>query len=383
LISGIPDFLGEYNILNCGLGISDCGLKLAVGHCFCYDPLDERPRVALGFNRQSEIHNPKMVDLSTEVAGIRLKNPVVAASGTFGYGEEFSQLIDLSQMGGFIVKGLSIEPMKGAAAPRLHETASGMLNAIGLQNVGVKRFVEEKLPRLRQLNTLIFANVFGYSTEDYVRVVEVLNSAEGLAGYEINISCPNVKRGGIVYGTDPAATYEVVKAIKSMASLPVIVKLSPNVTDITVIARAAQDAGADALSLINTLLGMSIDVETRQPRLGNLTGGLSGPAIKPVAVRMVFETVRAVRIPVIGIGGIRTAEDALEYLLVGAKAIEVGTANFLDPEAPIKIIRGLAEFCKRKGIERLSSIVGTVRNETENAGSIDGPEKTDHCRSGY
>jgi dihydroorotate dehydrogenase (NAD+) catalytic subunit len=324
-----------------------------------------------------------MVDLSTEVAGIRLKNPVIAASGTFGYGEEFSQLIDLNQLGGFVVKGLSIEPMKGAAAPRLHETASGMLNAIGLQNVGAKRFVEEKLPRLREFDTLVFANVFGYSTEDYVRVVEVLNKAEGLAGYEINISCPNVKRGGIVYGTDPAATYEVVKAIKAVASLPVIVKLSPNVTDITLIARAAQDAGADALSLINTLLGMSIDVETRRPRLGNLTGGLSGPAIKPVAVRMVYETVRAVKIPVIGIGGIRTAEDALEYLLAGAKAIEVGTANFLDPEASIRIIRGLAEFCRRKGVEKLGSIVGTVRGAAEIAENVDGPKKTDHSRSGY
>jgi dihydroorotate dehydrogenase (NAD+) catalytic subunit len=195
--------------------------------------------------------------------------------------------------------------------------------------------------------------------------VEVLNEAEGLAGYEINISCPNVKRAGIVYGTDPAATYEVVKAIKSVASVPIIVKLSPNVTDITIIARAAQDAGADALSLINTLLGMSIDVETRRPRLGNLTGGLSGPAIKPVAVRMVYETVRAVKIPVIGIGGIRAAEDALEYLLVGARAIEVGTANFLDPEAPIKIIRGLTDFCNRKGIEKLSSIVGKVQEDPD------------------
>ena len=324
-----------------------------------------------------------MVDLSTEVAGIELKNPVIAASGTFGYGEEFSGLIDLNRLGGFVVKGLSIEPMAGAVAPRLHETASGMLNAIGLQNVSARKFVEEKLPRLRKYDTRVFANVFGYSTEDYVRVVEVLNKAEGLAGYEINISCPNVKRGGVVYGTDPIATYEVVRAIKAVASLPVIVKLSPNVTDITVIARAAQDAGADALSLINTLLGMSIDVETRRPRLGNLTGGLSGPAIKPVAVRMVYETVRAVKIPVIGIGGIRTAEDALEYLLVGAKAIEVGTANFLDPEASLKIIRGLTEFCKRKGIERLSSIVGTVRHDTESVENIDGPRKTDHCRSGY
>jgi dihydroorotate dehydrogenase (NAD+) catalytic subunit len=303
-----------------------------------------------------------MPDLSTEVAGIHLNNPVIAASGTFGYGEEFSQLIDLSQLGGFVVKGLSLEPMKGAAAPRLHETASGMLNAIGLQNVGVRRFVEEKLPRLRQYNTRILANVFGTTTEEYVGVVETLNRAAGLAGYEINISCPNVKKGGIIYGTDPGATYEVVKAIKSVAKLPVIVKLSPNVADVTIIAKAAEEAGADALSLINTLLGMSVDLETRRPRLGNLTGGLSGPAIKPVALRMVYQTVRAVRIPVIGIGGISTAEDALEYLLVGAKAVEVGTANFIDPRAPIKIIRGLSAYCLRKGIEKLSSIVGKVED---------------------
>jgi dihydroorotate dehydrogenase (NAD+) catalytic subunit len=236
-----------------------------------------------------------------------------------------------------------------------------MLNAIGLQNVGAQRFVAEKLSRLRKYQTRIFANVFGYTTEDYVKVIEILNAAEGLAGYEINISCPNVKNGGVVYGVDPEATYEVVKAIKSVAKIPVIVKLSPNVTDITVIAKAAEDAGADALSLINTLLGMAIDVDTHRPRLGNLTGGLSGPAIKPVAVRMVYQVVKSVRIPVIGIGGISTAEDALEYLLVGAKAVEVGTANFLDPEAPIKIIEGLAAYCRRKGILKLNSIIGGLR----------------------
>jgi dihydroorotate dehydrogenase (NAD+) catalytic subunit len=252
--------------------------------------------------------------------------------------------------------------MEGAAAPRLYETPSGMLNAIGLQNISAKRFVEEKLPNLRRYDTRIFANVFGTCTEDYVKVVEVLNRAEGLAGYEINISCPNINKGGIIYGTDAAATYEVVRAIKSVAGLPIIVKLSPNVTDITVIAKAAEDAGADALSLINTLLGMSVDVETQRPRLGNVTGGLSGPAIKPVAVRMVYQTVRAVKIPVIGIGGIRTAEDALEYLLVGARAVEVGTANFFDPEASIKIIKGLASYCTRKGIGKLSSIVGKVKD---------------------
>ena len=302
-----------------------------------------------------------MSDLSTEFAGIRLKNPVITASGTFGYGEEFSELIDLDLLGGFVVKGLSSQPMRGTSPPRLHETASGMLNAVGLQNVGVRRFLSEKLPGLRKYDTRIFANVFGTSTEEYVEVVHALNESEGLSGYEINISCPNVKKGGIVYGTDPVATHEVVRAIKQAARLPVIVKLSPNVTDITAIARAAEDAGADALSLINTLLGMSVDVESREPRLGNITGGLSGPAIKPVALRMVFQVVRAVRIPVIGIGGIFTAEDALEFLLVGARAVEVGTANFLDPQAPIKIIEGLHRYCERKGIERLSTLIGSLK----------------------
>jgi len=302
-----------------------------------------------------------MIDLSTEVAGIRLKNPVITASGTFGYGEEFSELFDLNVLGGLVVKGLSAQPMKGASPPRLHETASGMLNAIGLQNVGVRRFVTEKLPWLLKYDTRIFANVFGSSTEEYVEVVHALNAAEGLSGYEINISCPNVKKGGLLYGSDPLATHEVVKAVKQVSRLPVIVKLSPNVTDITEIARAAEDAGADALSLINTLLGMSVDVESREPRLGNLTGGLSGPAIKPVALRMVFQVVRAVSIPVIGIGGIFTAEDALEFILVGARAVEVGTANFLNPKISVKIIEGLRAYCERKGIQRLSSLVGSLK----------------------
>ncbi len=304
-----------------------------------------------------------MVDLSTTIAGIRLKNPVITASGTFGYGEEFSELIDLNALGGFVVKGLSIGPIRGTTPPRLHETPSGMLNAIGLQNVGAHRFVAEKLPGLRKYQTAIFANVFGCATEEYVRVVDILNLAEGLAGYEINISCPNVKKGGITYGTDPAATYEVVRAIKQVADRPVIVKLSPNVTDITVIAKAAEDGGADGLSLINTLLGMSIDVETGQPRLGNLTGGLSGPAIKPIAVRMVYQVVQNVKIPVIGIGGIRSAVDALEFLMAGACAVEIGTANFLDPRTPIRVIQGLEEFCSRKKLVSLQSIIGSVNDE--------------------
>lgn len=302
-----------------------------------------------------------MVDLRTEFAGIRLKNPVITASGTFGYGEEFSRLVDLNQLGGVVVKGLSIEPMGGAGGPRLHGTALGMLNAVGLQNVGVEEFVSSRLPLLRGYRTSIFANIFGFTTEEYVRVVEVLNESEGLVGYELNISCPNVKSGGIMYGSDPGATREVVEAVKLRARRPVLVKLSPNVTDITQLAQAAEDGGADALSLVNTLTGMSVDVENFCPRLGNITGGLSGPAIKPVALRMVYEVVQTVGIPVIAIGGIRTAEDALEYLIVGAKAVQVGTANFVDPQAPLKVIQGLDSYCRRKGFASINSVIGRLR----------------------
>ena len=304
-----------------------------------------------------------MVDLSTEFAGIRLKNPVMTASGTFGYGEEFSRLVDLNRLGGIVVKGLSKEPMAGAEGPRLHGAALGMMNAVGLQNVGVGEFVSGKLPLLRGYRTCVFANVFGFTTEEYVQVVEALNEAEGLAGYELNISCPNVKSGGLMYGSDPGATREVVEAVKLRARRPVLVKLSPNVTDIRELARAAEDGGADALSLVNTLTGMSVDVESFRPRLGNVTGGLSGPAIKPVALRMVYEVVRAVGIPVVAIGGIRTAEDALEYLIVGARAVQVGTANFVDPQAPLKVIRGLGDYCRRKGFGSIRSVIGRLRDD--------------------
>src|SRR2546422_26633 len=245
-------------------------------------------KAAVEFAIRSPQSAMDMIDLSTEVAGIHLKNPVLTASGTFGYGEEFSQMIDLNQLGGFVVKGLSLEPMQGASQPRLHETAAGMLNAIGLQNVGAQRFVAEKLSRLRQYQTRIFANVFGYTTEEYVKVIEILNAAEGLAGYEINISCPNVKKGGIVYGVDPEATYEVVKAIKSVAKIPVIVKLSPNVTDITVIAKAAEEAGGDSLSFINNILGMSLDVGIQRSRLGDFSEGVFVAANQPAGPKMVF-----------------------------------------------------------------------------------------------
>src|SRR5256712_6549729 len=253
--------------------------------------------------------------LETELAGVRFENPVLTASGTFGYGKEFAHLIDLNRLGGIVVKGISAEPMTGNPSPRIYETEAGMLNAIGLQNVGARRFLEEKLPFLRTLKTRTIVNVFGYSTDDYVRTIEILNAGEGIDAYELNISCPNTRSGGMVYGSDPKLTEEVVAASKRAARYPVIVKLSPNVTDITVFARAAEAAGADALSLVNTFVGMAIDIETRTPRVSNITAGLSGPAIKPVALRMVYQCARAVRIPIIGMGGISTPEDALEYLI--------------------------------------------------------------------
>ena len=297
-------------------------------------------------------------DMAVEIAGIRFKNPVLTASGTFGYGQEFAQLIDLNRLGGIVVKGISHQPMEGNPPPRIYETESGMLNAIGLQNVGAKRFLDEKLPFLRDLATQVIVNVFGYSTEDYVRCIEILNQGEGIAAYELNISCPNTRSGGMFYGSDPKLTYEVTAASKKASRYPLIVKLSPNVTDITVFARAGEDGGADALSLVNTFVGMSIDIETRKPRLSHGPGGLSGPAIKPLALRLVYQAVRAVRIPVMGIGGISSAEDALEFLIVGAKAIQIGTANFYDPRASEKVIRDLEAYCKRKRID-LNRLIGT------------------------
>lgn len=298
--------------------------------------------------------------IDTEVAGVHFQNPVLTASGTFGYGQEFAHLIDLNQLGGIVVKGISAEPMAGNPPPRIYETESGMLNAIGLQNVGARKFLEEKLPFLRKLCARCIVNVFGYSTEDYVRCIEILNAGDGIDAYELNISCPNTHCGGMVYGSDPQLTEEVVAASKEAARFPLIVKLSPNVTDITVLARAAEAAGADALSLVNTLVGMAIDVETRTPRISNVTAGLSGPAIKPVALRMVYQTARAVRIPVIGLGGIATPEDALEYLIAGARAVQVGTANFYAPETPLRIVKGVRNYCQRKKLH-LSDLVGSLR----------------------
>jgi dihydroorotate dehydrogenase (NAD+) catalytic subunit len=298
--------------------------------------------------------------IDIEVAGIRFENPVLTASGTFGYGQEFAGLIDLNQLGGICVKGISADPMEGNPSPRIYETEAGMLNAIGLQNVGAERFLKEKLPFLRTLRTRCIVNVFGYSTEDYVRAIKILNEGEGIHGYELNISCPNTRCGGMVYGNDPRLTEEVVAASKKAARYPLIVKLSPNVTDITELARAAEGAGADALSLVNTFVGMAIDVETRTPRISNVTGGLSGPAIKPLAVRLVHQTFRAVKIPIIGIGGIATAEDALEFIIAGARAVQIGTANFYAPETALRVADGILEYCRRKRIH-LTDLVGTLK----------------------
>jgi dihydroorotate dehydrogenase (NAD+) catalytic subunit len=298
--------------------------------------------------------------IDIDVAGIHFQNPVLTASGTFGYGQEFAQLIDLNQLGGICVKGISADPMEGNPSPRIYETEAGMLNAIGLQNVGAERFLKEKLPFLRTLRTRCIVNVFGYSTEDYVRAIEILNKGEGIHGYELNISCPNTRCGGMVYGNDPRLTAEVVAASKKAARYPLIVKLSPNVTDITELARAAEGAGADALSLVNTFVGMAIDVESRTPRISNITGGLSGPAIKPLAVRMVYQTFRAVKIPIIGIGGIATAEDALEFIIAGARAVQIGTANFYAPETALRVADGIREYCRRKRTH-LADLVGTLK----------------------
>jgi len=298
--------------------------------------------------------------LETTIAGVRFQNPVMTASGTFGYGREFAHLIDLNKLGGIVVKGISAEPMAGNPPPRIYETDSGMLNAIGLQNVGARKFLEEKLPFLRTLKARCIVNVFGYSTEDYVRCIEILNQGDGIDAYELNISCPNTRCGGMVYGNDPELTEEVVGASKKVARFPVIVKLSPNVTNITLTARAAESAGADALSLVNTFVGMAIDAETRSPRISNLTAGLSGPAIKPVALRMVYQTYRAVKIPIIGIGGIQSAEDALEFLIAGARAVQVGTANFYAPETSLRVIQGIQDYCRRKRL-RLPEIVGSLK----------------------
>ena len=307
---------------------------------------------------------PAAVDLSVNVGALRLSNPILAASGTFGYGVEFAHLVDLNRLGGIVVKGLSIEPMAGAPAPRLCETPSGMLNAVGLQNVGVRAFIAEKLPALRQYRTAVIANVFGYTVDEYVGVIRILEDAEGLSAYELNISCPNTAHGGIQFGSDPQMVSEVVTAARKAARRPLWVKLSPNVTDIGVIARAAEEAGADALTVANTYQAMSIDVLTRKSKLGRATGGLSGPAIKPITLRLVYEARRAVKIPVIGLGGIETAEDILEYIIAGASAVQVGTANFSQPTACVDILNQLEKACRNININSINSLIGSFQTDS-------------------
>jgi len=301
------------------------------------------------------------VDLQVNIGSLTLKNPVLTASGTFGYGREFASLVNLDRLGAIVVKGISNEPRFGNPPPRIVETACGMLNAIGLENVGVEGFLREKLPYLLDIGAPVIVNILGDSVEDYARLAGRLGENEGVAALEVNISCPNVKKGGVAFGTDPIMAAEVTRAVRRETSLPVIVKLSPNVTDVTVIARAVEDQGADAVSLINTLLGMAIDVKTRKPRLANVVGGLSGPAIKPVALRMVWQVARAVTIPVIGIGGITTAEDALEFLIAGATAIQVGTANFYQPAATEEIIDGINGFVLDSGLQSINDVINTLQ----------------------
>ncbi len=306
---------------------------------------------------------PPKPEMSVSFAGLHLRNPVLAASGTFGYGLEFDDVVALDKIGGFVTKGLSREPMAGNPTPRLYETPAGMLNAIGLQNIGARAFVQEKLPALRKLNTVVIANVFGYTREDYEDTIQILNEGEGIAAYELNVSCPNTAHGGMMFGCDVHLLDDVVSTAKRATWRPLIVKLSPNVTSIASMAQIAEAAGADALSLVNTFLAMSIDVESRRPRIANVTAGLSGPAIKPIAVRMVYEAAHAVDIPVIGIGGISTAADAVEFLLAGAVAVEIGTANYWDPCATENIARELEQWCAVHRVQKVTELIGAMKAE--------------------
>ncbi len=300
-------------------------------------------------------------DLRVKIGALELKNPVLTASGTFGYGREFSSLIDLDLLGGIVVKGVSLKPREGNPPPRIVETPCGMLNAIGLANVGLESFLKEKLPWLQGLNTAVIVNIYGHTVEEYGAVAAGLSGVKGISAIEVNISCPNVEQGGMAFGTDPDMSAKVTERVVKETDKPVIVKLSPNVTDIRKIAVAAEDAGADALSLTNTLTGMAIDIEKRVPKLANISGGLSGPAIRPVALFMIHQVVRAVKIPVIGVGGIVDYRDALEFLIAGARAIQIGTANFVNPRASLDIVEGLKMFCQGKGIDRIEDLIGTLK----------------------
>jgi dihydroorotate dehydrogenase (NAD+) catalytic subunit len=331
--------------------------------------VSREPRAASREQRQEEVQarssnlEPRTappVNLAVEVAGIRMQNPILTASGTFGYAREFEQYFDLNRLGGIVVKTITRLPRAGNPAPRIVETPAGMLNAIGLQNVGIEAFIREKLPYLRQLAPPLIVNVAGESVEDFRELTKRISDQEGVAGIELNVSCPNVA-GGLDFSTDPQLTFRVVKAAREATHLPVIPKLSPNVTDIGTIARSAAEAGADAISLINTLVGMAIDIRTRQPKIANITGGLSGPAIRPVAVRMVWQVAQAVALPIIGMGGIVTAEDAVEFLLAGATAVAIGTASFVDPASAVKVIEGLETYCLSNGVADVRQLIGGVR----------------------
>jgi len=305
--------------------------------------------------------NSKKPQMLVDIGGIEIKNPVMTASGTFGYAIEFKDLIDLNRLGAIVVKGLSLEPSRGNPPPRIVETPCGMLNAIGLENVGLAAFVKDKLPFLRRLDTPIFVNVYGKSIEEYAELVARLEDIDGISGIEVNISCPNVKSGGMAFGAYPESAAEVVRAIRKQTTKPLMIKLSPNVTDIKKIAESVEAEGADSISLINTITGMAIDIETRCPKLANITGGLSGPAIKPVALRMVWQVAQTVNIPVVGIGGIMTAKDALEFLIAGAVAVQIGTANFINPHATTDIIDGIETFLMERNISDISDIIATLK----------------------
>ncbi|MCX5840230.1 MAG: dihydroorotate dehydrogenase [Deltaproteobacteria bacterium] len=309
--------------------------------------------------------NPTHRNLSVEIGRLRLRNPVMTASGTFGYGEEYAPYVDLSRLGAIVVKGLSLKPRMGNPPPRIVETPCGMLNAVGLQNVGVNAFIREKLPFLNQFDLPVIANIFGESVEEYGKVAEILSQASGVHGLEVNISCPNVKKGGITFGANPDMAADVTRRVKASTDLPVIVKLTPNVTDITEIAESVEAAGADAISLINTITGMSVDIERRVPHLRNITGGLSGPAIKPVALRMVWQVIQRVSVPVIGLGGIMTARDALEFLIVGARAVQVGTAHFIHPHAAIDILEGIEDYLEQHQFDDINKLIGTLKTGGE------------------
>jgi dihydroorotate dehydrogenase (NAD+) catalytic subunit len=303
----------------------------------------------------------KNINISVKIGKMKLKNPVMTASGTFGYGEEYADYVDLNKLGAIVVKGLSLKPRLGNPPPRIMETTGGMLNAVGLQNIGVDTFIDEKLPFLRQYNTKVIVNIYGETYDEYKKVAQKLSSAKGVHALELNISCPNVQKGGLSFGADPKTAAVVTSKVKDATDLPVIVKLTPNVTDITTIAMAVEKAGADAISLINTITGMSVNILTKKPRLKNITGGLSGPAIKPVALRMVWQVLQKVSIPVIGIGGIMNAEDALEFLILGAKAVQIGTANFINPQATLDVLDGIEKYMQMSNIASINKIIGTFK----------------------